>query len=200
MKYAITIYRFDDNDDQVELVDRYITADQAIDLMVQANNLPDPDEQPEPEEEEPEITVDEPEPEKTTASIKSNGAGGSDGNKPRRIDAELKALIIADIEADELAPKEIAEKHGVNLQSIYNLRSRNAVPKVDGSDEPRQEPVEPGLTRYGENQNRPRPVEKTQDEKIADLVKQGLSMSELEMAFPSTPLPKLTEIYNRFKE
>jgi len=202
MKYAITIYRFDENDDQVELVDRYITADQAIDLMMQANNLPDPDEELEVAETSPDDDkeTDDVEAEQPKTKITSNGAGGNDGTKPRRIDAALKAKIVADIEADELAPKEIAEKHGVNLQSIYNLRSRNARPEVNESDEPMQEPKEPGLTRYAQQIRQPKAPEKTTEEKITDMVKEGLSLSELEMAFPSVPYIKLTEIYNQFKD
>lgn len=44
-EYSITIMRHSD-DDTIELVDRYITADQAIDLMLTVNALPEEETEP----------------------------------------------------------------------------------------------------------------------------------------------------------
>lgn len=121
-KYSITIMRHTD-DDSVELVDRWITADQAIDMMVQANALQDEEEESEDEteEEEAEEEEEEEEPEPEPASKKKSRAWASSGfgRKATWDKEKAEELIIAGEK-----PKDIAEEVGATVASIYQLKAQ----------------------------------------------------------------------------
>jgi len=131
-KYAITIYRFNDDDTQETLIDRYITADQAIDAVIFSNNLDV--EETEPVHSDEEEVEEEPEIEGYNAPIK-----GSMGTLPKeRFGFEPKAAQAAkpkseegfDVQAVKVAikggnkPKDIAELYGISTQTVYQLKSK----------------------------------------------------------------------------
>lgn len=241
--YTISVSKWNENDEQIELVDRYLTAEQVIDLMVFCNNeIPEAIEEEADEEVEEEVEQ-EVEPERPEPKQKKGG---------RRASYDKEA-VLQDIK-DGISPKEISETHGVSIGTVYQLKSKNkletsktnsrGLPTVtarkedeasvfnpetrdkikdlreqslttseiatklnlDPEDVAKVMARTPGDPRESKNSEptpqvatyRPRKVEKTVDEKIEDMVKEGLSLSELYMAFPSVESWKIQEIKERF--
>ncbi len=129
-KYSMTIYRhIDDEGEMEEVLDKFISADHVIRIL---ESIPD-DEETEDDEE---VEVEDEKEEEDPKPIKPQRGG--------RMTPEQKQKIVEDIEADELKPREIAEKYQVNLQSVYNLRSRMANPHSrKATDDTTQEPTTP---------------------------------------------------------
>lgn len=125
--------------------------------------------------------------------------------------------IIADLKANVLTVKQIAEKHNVPKQTVYNVKAKfvrpediadDVAPKPDLSG-PRQEPETPGKTEYQTkreelDERRAAGLEPTQEEKtrarIEEMVAEGCSMTELEMMFPSVPVSTLREIMDGYQD
>lgn len=119
-QYAVTVVRFNEEDEQEELVDQYITADEAIDLMLHIKENVAEEGTEEVEEEIEEETEEEaPKPQR-------GSRGGYDEKKI------LKQLENGD------KPKKVAEEHGVNVQTVYNLKARA---KKGTEVETKQEPT-----------------------------------------------------------
>lgn len=126
------------------------------------------------------------------------------GRKGREPSYDREAMI-ADIKANVLTVAQIADKYGVIKQTVYNVRSRFVPPSEIAEDlapeptGPLQAPIDPPPTPYMESRERlqseePEPIEK----KIELMVAEGLSMSELEMMFPSVPITTIREIFEQY--
>lgn len=242
--YAVTVTRWDENEEVTVIVDRYITADQAIDLMIQVNAM----------EEEAEVETDEEEEAEEEAQKSKETPAKRGGTRKPTYD---KDAMIADIHSG-MPVAEIAAKYGVTTATVYQTKSKakqegksnsrglpsyatrvaeeesvfdpetreqikdlrdqgmstseiseelnldkEDVAKVmsrgsTNTTTPKQDPVDPGLTAYGERAQQPRKPQPTIEEKVTEMVKQGLSVSELSMAFPSVPQATLVAIYEKF--
>lgn len=181
-QYAVTISRFNEEDEQEELVDRYITADQAIDLMLQVQALEDEvievEEEPENEtNEEEEVELEELNPKPNPLST------------GRRASYD-KAALIADVKANVLNTAELAEKYRVGTGIIYQVRNKlkkDAVPEAE----------EPGETEYARKQ-RERSMTPAPDINLDGEIKllfiQGFSLSEVGDMYPTVPLDRLSKL------
>lgn len=189
-KYSISVFKHL-NDDEAEVIfDKHVTADQAIDVLVFAQQLVDAETGGDGVE-----TV--------VAQVTAVGAAKSQATfstpeapKPEpkkatspRASYEREALL-ADIESGVLGTKEIAEKHGVAISTIYTLRYEL---KKKGN---------PGKTAYMERREE---LEQAQDEEtdplaeVRRMAREGCSISELQMMFPRIELIKIQEVYNEVK-
>jgi len=112
------------------------------------------------------------------------------GRKPTYI---LNEVIDA-FEADK-PTQEIADEQGCSYGTIYSLRKKW---EDDGT---KQEPIEPVKTAYAESREALEATAKTEptlEVKIRDMVREGLSLSELEMAFPSAPITLIQQIHEEY--
>lgn len=200
IQYSVTLYRHDD-EASIEIVDRYITADETIALMLHINeHIVGPEEESEEEtveeeqEEEPEVAEEE----EPTASPKKAKA-------PKKAGKALsydKDAIVADLKAGK-AVADIAEEHKVTKQTVYNVKHRFLSEDEDSEPEAIKLPEGfGGETAYAKRQReraQQEPEEKDIDQEIRMMVAQGLSVSELEMMFPSVELTKINSIYRELR-
>ncbi|MGR3504900.1 MAG: helix-turn-helix domain-containing protein [Paracoccaceae bacterium] len=196
VQYTVTVERTVDRVSN-ELVARNVTADQAIDLLlhIQANTteavVQDAEEETvEEAQEEPEqVPKDEP-----TAPPKKVNAPKKAG-KPLNYD---KDAIVADLRANMPVP-EIAAKHKVTKQTVYNVKHRFLSEDEDSEPEAVKLPEGfGGETAYAQRQREraaQKPEEKDIEQEIRTMVVEGLSISELELMFPTVELTKITSIY-----
>lgn len=183
--YKVTVERTI-GDVSNKLIAHHVTADQAIDLLLHIQQLPDDDEvkaTPEPAEK---PAAPAPAPKKNSSPKKASKALSYD-----------KEAVIADLE-NKLPVAEIAAKHKVTKQVVYNIRHKtHLVPEPSREGE-----LQPAPTAYAQRQ-RERQAEKPSDMDIEDnikgMVEEGLSISELEMMFPKVPLTKLTSLYREIR-
>lgn len=118
--------------------------------------------------------------------------------------------VIADFKANVLTVAQIAEKHGITKSNAYQIKSKYVREEEIAPDiepvpyGPKQEPVEPAATSYVESRERLAERKETGElelqRRIENLVAEGCSMSELELAFPSVPLAKLQGIFDSFRD
>ncbi len=173
-----------------ELVARNVTADMAIDLLVhiQANISGQEDGDPEPEPT-AEVVEDTPQPQKADRSPKKAKGKGKRGSS--KYDREA---VIADIEAGDLSNKEIANKHRISAPTISNIK------KAMAEDDTRQEPTQSAATAYATRKREREEIPSNDiEDQVRDMIKHGLSMSELEMMFPKVPVATITSLYREMR-
>lgn len=183
-QYGLIVYRFDE-EEQVSIVDQYVTADQVIDVLVLAQSFEvvniDAGEV-EQESEEDEAEDEEPEEEEPTPKPNPLTTG-------RRASYD-KAALIADVKANVLSTAELAAKYDVTSATIYQVR--NKLKKDAGA-----EAEEPGETEYAKRQ-RERAALPTPDVNIEGEIKllfiQGFSLSEVSDMYPAVPLERLSKL------
>jgi len=110
--YSVTVIRWD-GDNQEELVDAYITADQAIDLMLQIQAMPEETEEEEIEEVEEEIPTEEPKQVVKKAEKKNMGRQANYDKEAVKVDIQ-----------NGIRPSDIANTHGVPVGTVYQLKSQ----------------------------------------------------------------------------
>lgn len=180
-QYSVMISRFNEDNEQELLADQYITADQAIDLMLQVQALA-PVEDEEGEEAVTETDEEEVEDEPGEEEVKPRAMG--------RKASYDKAALIADMKANVLSTAELAAKYDVTTATIYQVR--NKLKKDAGA-----EADEPGETEYAKRQ-RERAAAPAPDVNIEGEIKllfmQGFSLSEVGDMHPAVPLEKLAKL------
>lgn len=175
-KYAVTICRFNEDDEQEVLLDQYTTADGAIDLLlyVQQNV-----EEPSGEEEEETVEVEEPKP-------RSRRQG-------RRANYDKEAMI-KDFRSG-LTSAEVAEKHGVSVAVARNVQHRNR-DSIKSTDSHAEDADDSETTGYvAARKAREEEEKESVEEEIARMAKGGLSLHELELMFPRVSADKVREIF-----
>ena len=200
VQYTVTVERTV-NRVSNELVARNVTADQAIDLLlhIQANTteavVQDAEEETvEEAQEEPEqVPKDEP-----TSPPKKVNAPKKAG-KPLNYD---KDAIVADLKSG-MSTAEIAAKHKVTKQTVYNIKHRFLSEDEDSEPEAVKLPEGfGGETSYAKRQReraQQKPEETDIEQEIRMMVVEGLSISELELMFPKVELTKITSIYRELR-
>ena len=196
VQYTVTVERTVDRVSN-ELVARNVTADQAIDLLLHIQrNFSDSEKEDvvEEEQEEPEQApkVEPTAPPKKAKAPKKAG-------KPLSYD---KDAILADLKSG-MPTAEIAARHKVTKQTVYNVKHRFL--SEDEDSEPTGVKLPEGFggdTAYAKRQREraaQKPEEKDIEQEIRMMVAQGLSVSELEMMFPSVELTKINSIYRELR-
>lgn len=178
--------RFDDESNKTELIDQYITADQAIEALLFVQGLePIEEETGDDAEEEADVQVDD-EPE-----VPEVPAPKPDAPKGRRASYD-KAELEADVRANLLSTKEIADKHNVPTATVYQVRSalKHADPVAVSDDAP-------ATTAYAIRQKEraaiPEPDTNIEGEiKLAAM--QGFSVSEIADMYPTVPLGRIAAL------
>lgn len=121
-KYSVTIMRHTDNDEVTELVDKWITADQAIELLVKAQEMAEytiqvhhedefKDYTPVHHEEEPEKKEELPD---NIAKLKKHTGRKASYDKDA-VKKDIKAGI---------KPGDIATKYGITAATVYQIKSK----------------------------------------------------------------------------
>lgn len=181
--YAITIIRFGEDDEQEVLLDKWVTADETIDLLVQlqsASDSPlDSEEEAAEVEEDVEEVIEEEEPTQPAQPAK----------KSRAVNYDREAMV-ADVKAGVLTTAQISEKYGINLNVIYQVRNKlkKQSELVDDT---------PGETEYARKQREraanPNPEVNVEAEiRLAAI--QGFSLSEISDMYPTVPLETISRI------
>ena len=187
-KFTISVFKHGDDGEVDEILEKEVTAEQVIDMLIA---------DPAVIYQEVEVEVEDEEEKKPKTPVSNIPAE----NKQRRTKYDKEAMI-EDIKADELTPAEIATKYDVTVQTVYSQRHRLNT-ETGEIDEPLQEPKTPGLTSYGQKAqdraNRPPASTPTIEERVRDMVGQGLSFSEMELAFPAVPFAHLKSLYEKYK-
>lgn len=186
MKYSITIYRYNDGDTE-EIIDTYITADQAIDALLYVQGLA-------PEVSEIEIIENRKEDEmiveyEEPASTPRKAAG----KRASRTDYDKEALTV-EVKAGKVTNAELSEKYGVSLATIYQIKHKlkHADPLAVADEAP---PATAYAVRQKERAAVPGPDTNIPGEiKMAFL--QGFSLSEVSDMYPMIPLEEITRIKN----
>lgn len=197
VQYTVTVERTVDRVSN-ELVARNVTADQAIDLLLHIqSNVSGGGDDLAVEEEQEEVT-EEVEEEEPTAPPKKAEA-------PKKASKALsydKDAIIADLKAG-ISTAEIATKHKVTKQTVYNVKHRFLSEDEDSEPEAVKLPEGfGGETAYAKRQReraQQKPEETNIEQEIRMMVVEGLSVSELEMMFPKVELTKIDSIYREFR-
>lgn len=194
-KYSVTIMRHREDEDPEELTDRWITADQAIDLMMQVNEMDDSSEEEESEPEEEEEVDDEPE------EPKPKRGGGSYGSWDKE---RAKVLIQQGAKAGD-----IADEVGTSIGNIYQLKSdmkkagelagRRVATSVE-VDTPKSQDRQPGHTEE-DHEKKMQALFKRLPETEKELVRQykeGIQRSELLMMYPSITTMRVDDLINAY--
>lgn len=177
-EYSVTILRHS-GDDTTEIIDKYITADEAIDLLLHIReNVHGPQgDAPEEETEEPEV-VEEEEPEPAPKRKKYG--------KPVDATEPIERLAKAGGRACGKCGQT-----GHNARSCGNDRSLNVQAPSD---------VEAPETAYTARRKEKEAEATDEDPTLAEVAKmaaEGLSQAELQMMFPSVPLHEVIKAWER---
>lgn len=182
--YNITLVRLEDGNEVAELESRDITADQAIDLLIHLRELDTLSSETAPEESEQEEEVEE-EPEPVPDPNDEPAAEKTGGKRPT-YDYDLDA-VLTDLR-DGIKPKAVAEKHDIPVQTVYNIKHRF---KDEIEPESYEASDEAPVTEYAEKKRGfflKSKTEPSEEERMSAMAKEGCSVAELQMMFPSMPL------------
>lgn len=171
-EYSVTVLRHS-GDDTTEIIDKYITADEAIDLLlhIQENVHGPQGDVPEEEVEEPEVAEKE-EPEPAPKRKKSG--------KPADATEPIERLR----KAQTRAPRGCS-KCG---QLGHNARTCSGPKTGDGLTE---------YERRKQEKEAEAPDEDPTLAEVANMAAEGLSQAELQMMFPSVPMYEIIKAWER---
>lgn len=194
-QYSVTIIRHEIEDednvvDTTELVDQWITADSAIELMMHIKeNIADINAESEEDEEESE-EEDEPEPAprvtKKQPVQKTRRTGVAASYDVDAMKADIK---------DGMKPQAIASKYGVSVASVYQRKAD--MKKAGELDE--QEPAAKLPASFGKmSEPDDDDIDEDLERDVADAIRDGETLQSLTMSFPSAPLPVLKKLFDKY--
>lgn len=170
MKYLVEVVRYDEQNNAHVLTKREISADTAINMMIDAEPAT------EITSSHSEVTVTS----ENIASVLNEAADRIDKAKTR------KPVTCRN-----------CGKTGHNVKTCPRL-----APDKEEDDEPRQEPVEDVETPYMTARKRRKAAKKNEpdiEDRIANHVRQGFSLDELEIMYQGTPRSLIEIVYNNNK-
>lgn len=170
MEYTITIMRWNDNDEREELVDQYITADQAIDAMLFVQGFA-------PIEEEEEIAEEE----DTTVTVTASNV----------------TEVLGKAKAAVSTPKSSAKSKGARTCSHCGKQGHNRKTCPGDADETpvpsTGQPATAYMAKRAEKEAEPSPEVNVEAEiKLAFV--QGFTLAEVAPMFPTVEMARLVEL------
>lgn len=198
-QYAVSITRYDEDSEQTELVDQWITADDAIELMMHIrDNVTDASET----EQEEDIETDDEIEEKTVEAEpvkKPNTRTYTKraGPTPAYDREEVRKDFIAGMSSGD-----VAKKHGVPVSTIYAIKN---VMKNNG--ELGESTSQSVAQKSGESTTLPKSfgkfnfeVDEDLERDVADAIHDGETLNDLINSFPSAPLPTLKHLFEKYSQ
>lgn len=193
-QYAVSVTRYDEDSEQTELVDQWITADDAIELMMHIrDNVTDASETEQEENVETHDEIEEKtvevEPVKKTSTQKRTGI---------QVTYDVEAMK-SDIRSG-MKPQVIANKYGTSLGTVYQRKSE--MKKAGELGESTSQSV---VQKSGESATLPKSfgnlnieIDEDLERDVADAIHDGETLSDLINSFPSAPLPTLKHLFEKY--